>query len=103
MKINITEKAKTMLEEQLQEHDLTDKGLRIYIAGFGWSGPSYGIALDELKEDDYIEDMGSFKAIMYNDLLKNIEELKVDYVEDYRGKGFTISTGNGGCGEDCSC
>lgn len=35
MKIIISETAKTNLEKQLKEYDLTDKGLRIYISGYG--------------------------------------------------------------------
>jgi len=35
MKIVVSETAKAELENQLKEHDLSNKGLRLYIAGFG--------------------------------------------------------------------
>ena len=35
MNINITEKAQIELDKVISKSDVTDKGLRIYIAGFG--------------------------------------------------------------------
>ncbi len=35
MKINISEDAKTQLEEQLKSQDIGDKALRLYVSGHG--------------------------------------------------------------------
>lgn len=61
------------------------------------------MALDELKDNDHVEDYGSFKAIMEEELADNFPQIKLDYVDDSRGKGFSISTGMNNCGDGCSC
>jgi len=35
MKIIVTQEAQTELIQQLKEYDMTDKGLRLYVAGHG--------------------------------------------------------------------
>lgn len=35
MKIVISDAAITELEQQLKQHDMTNKGLRLFIAGYG--------------------------------------------------------------------
>ncbi|MEW9121146.1 MAG: hypothetical protein AB2421_00450 [Thermotaleaceae bacterium] len=59
------------------------------------------MALDEPKEEDYVEDFGSFKIIVEEEIIKNLPEISVDYVNNFQGKGFTVSTGAGGCGDSC--
>ncbi|MFZ5969912.1 MAG: hypothetical protein ACOYVK_22355 [Bacillota bacterium] len=61
------------------------------------------MALDELKDDDYVEHFESFQTIVAKEISENIPEIRVDYIADSRGKGFSISTGSGGCGDGCNC
>lgn len=35
MKLIVTKEAQTELSEQLKQYDMTDKGLRLYVAGHG--------------------------------------------------------------------
>ena len=99
MKILISETAKTELEKDLKQYDMTNKGLRLFITGYGWAGPSFGMALDEPKEDDHVESLEEFKVLVEKDLTDNFPELKVDFIDNAHSKGFMISTGaEGGCG-----
>ncbi|AOT71559.1 hypothetical protein [Geosporobacter ferrireducens] len=59
------------------------------------------MALDEPKEEDYVEDFGSFSTIIARDVLEGLPQVSIDFVNNARGKGFTISTGAGGCGDSC--
>ena len=51
MIIDLTDSAKGQLTKVKSEKN-SEKPLRIYIAGYGWGGPSFGLALDDLKDDD---------------------------------------------------
>lgn len=97
MKINVTEKAKDELKKILSDKDTTGKRLRLYIAGFGWGGPSFGLALDEQKENDIKSTVGDFEFIVDEDTTNQYNEFTVDFVKDWLRKGFRISAnGNSG-------
>ncbi|SHJ79552.1 hypothetical protein SAMN02745975_02893 [Geosporobacter subterraneus DSM 17957] len=59
------------------------------------------MALDELKEEDHVEDCGTFSVIVAKEVLEGVPELSLDFVNNARGKGFTISTGARSCGDSC--
>ena len=59
------------------------------------------MALDEPKEEDYVEDCGDFSVIMDKDVLEGLPQVRIDFVHNANGKGFSISTGAGGCGDSC--
>lgn len=61
------------------------------------------MALDEQKENDQVEDLGSFKILAGEDLTKTLPEITIEYIDDHRGKGFSVKTGDGGCGDCSSC
>lgn len=89
MLINVSEKAKDKLKEILSEED-TDKSLRLYIAGYGWAGPSFGMALDEPKDQDLKIEAGGFKFLVEEDLGHLYNNLSVDYNDRWLKKGFII-------------
>ncbi len=59
MKIELTETAQEELKKVLESRK-DNKPLRIYIAGYGWGGPSFGLALDEPKEGDASVNIGEY-------------------------------------------
>lgn len=99
MLINITEKAQGELKKVLESKDTTGKSLRLYIAGFGWGGPSFGIALDEHKDNDLKDTIEGIDFIIDKELTDQYSEFKVDYSNDWLRKGFSISANgtNGSC------
>lgn len=90
MVINLTDKAKDKLKELLAAEE-NDKLLRLYIAGYGWGGPSFGMALDEPKENDIELESEGFNFVIEDDLSDMYESFSVDYNDNWLRKGFVIS------------
>ncbi len=104
--IEITDAAASELKQLLEEQNKTDHGLRIFAAGLGCRGVQYGLSLEKSpgKEDHVLESNG-IMIIINKDLQEDIEELKIDYIDNDHGKGFIInnpgivcSSGCGSCG-----
>ncbi len=102
--ITLTERAATELIDLMTSQDKRDAALRVWVAGGGCSGLSYGMALDDNApeaEDQVFEDKG---VKLYIDPLSlgYMSGASVDYVEDTLGGGFKIENPNAtsscGCG-----
>lgn len=87
MNIIITDLAKEKLAESLKEQS---KPLRIFLAGYGWGGPSFSIALDEFKDGDAKTEVDEFTFIIEEDLLETFPEFTVDYSNNFLRKGFSV-------------
>lgn len=96
MNINITEKAKEELRKVLEENKQNKKSLRIYIAGYGWGGPSFGLALDELKSRDKKVEVGDFTFLIEKDLADNFKGFTIDYSDNWLRRGFSVIPKKGG-------
>lgn len=98
MFIDLTERAGEELTKVI-ESKKTDKFLRIYIAGFGWGGPSFGIALDEHKEGDTETKVGDFTFLIEEGLTENFGKFTIDYSDNWLRRGFTVipDRGAGSC------
>lgn len=94
MNINVTENGSKELRKVLEGKDTNNKGLRLYIAGFGWGGPTFGLALDEQKDNDIIEEVDGFKFIADKDVTSQYNKFTVDFVKDWLRKGFRIYADN---------
>jgi iron-sulfur cluster assembly accessory protein len=120
--ITLTERAACELKELMTSQDKTQAALRVWVAGGGCSGLSYGMALDDNspEEDDQIFEQEGVKVIVDSLSLG----AQVDYVDDTLGGGFKIENPNatsscgcgssfktegseagaaGGCGSGCGC
>lgn len=95
MVIDVTDNAKVELKKVI-ESKKTDKSLRIYIAGYGWGGPSFGIALDELKDGDKEIKVDNFTFLVEDVLQDNYGKFTVDYSDNWLRRGFTILPDRGG-------
>ena len=98
MIIDLTDKAAEELTKII-ETKKTDKPLRIYIAGYGWGGPSFGLALDEQKEGDSETKVGDFTFLLEEGLEESFGKFTVDYSDNWLRKGFTVIPDRvvGGC------
>ena len=90
MKIDITNTAKEELVKVLANKKNENKLLRIYIAGYGWGGPSFGLALDELKDDDIQVVEGEFKFVLEDLLTENFGSFTVDFSDNWLRRGFSV-------------
>ncbi len=86
--------------------DSEGKSLRISVQGGGCSGFQYGFTFDEKKENDTVISAGGIEVVVDQQSATYLKESKVDYVEDFRGAGFSVtnpqSTGGCGCGKSFS-
>ena len=74
--------------------------VRLYLAGMGWSGPSFGLSLDGIKDTDLKDDSNDIVFIMDKDLFEQVGEMKVEFL----GNGYYVAPAAQGESADCgSC
>jgi iron-sulfur cluster assembly accessory protein len=86
--------------------DSENKPLRIFVHGGGCSGFQYGFQFDEKRDDDNVLEFGGIQVVVDPQSATYLRDSTVDYVEDFRGAGFSVtnpqSTGGCGCGKSFS-
>ncbi len=86
--------------------DSEGKPLRIFVHGGGCSGFQYGFQFDEKREGDNVIETGGIQVVVDPQSAVYLRESTVDYVEDFRGAGFSVTnpqaTGGCGCGKSFS-
>lgn len=104
MAITLTDRAAAELKDLIVSQEKPGAALRVWVAGGGCSGLSYGMALDdgEPEEGDQIFDTDGLKIYVDGLSLQYMTGSTVDYVEDMMGGGFKIENPNAtsscGCG-----
>lgn len=82
------------------------KHLRVYVQGGGCSGFEYGFTFDDQRDDDEVIAVADIKVLLDPISLPYLKNATVDYVEDFRGSGFSVqnpnATGSCGCGHSFS-
>lgn len=102
--ITLTDRAASELKDLMTSQNKTDAALRVWVAGGGCSGLSYGMALDENapEPDDKVFEHDGVKLFVDTLSLGYMEGSSVDYVDDVLGGGFKIENPNAtsscGCG-----
>lgn len=86
--------------------EVEGKPLRVYVQGGGCSGFEYGFTFDEKREDDEVLSVDGIEVVLDPVSLPYLKGCTVDYVEDFRGSGFSVqnpnATGSCGCGHSFS-
>lgn len=105
--LNLTERAIEKVKTFAQaSQEAIGKHLRIYVQGGGCSGFEYGFNLDEQREDDQVVEISGIKVLLDPISLPYLQKSTVDWVEDFRGSGFSVqnpnATGSCGCGHSFS-
>jgi len=103
--IEITDAAASELKQILEKEKKSDHGLRVFAAGMGCSGVQYGLTLEKSpKTEDSVLETNGIKIIFCKDLEEDIDELRIDFIDNDHGKGFVINNPNIQCGSGCgSC
>lgn len=81
--------------------DSAGKPLRIFVQGGGCAGFQYGFTFDDKKEGDTVIAQGGIEIVVDPQSATYLKDAKVDFVEDMRGAGFSVTNPNatgGGCG-----
>lgn len=102
MSITLTPRASQELRDLMTGQEKPNAHLRVWVAGGGCSGLSYGMALDENEpeSDDQIFECDGVKVVIDAMSLQYMGGSSVDYVDDMMGGGFKIENPNAtkGCG-----
>ncbi|MCK4938350.1 MAG: iron-sulfur cluster assembly accessory protein [Methanosarcinales archaeon] len=103
--IEVTELAAGELKNLLEQENKQEHALRIFIAGMGCSGLSYGMTLDDTKKDDDLETTSNgVRLLMTSEIQESLDGAEIDYIDNEQGKGFVINNPNAPkCGSGCSC
>ena len=104
MAITLTSRAAQELRDLMSSENKQSAALRVWVAGGGCSGLTYGMALDENEpeEGDQAFEQDGLKIVIDGLSMQYMEGAQVDYVEDSMGGGFKIENPNAtnscGCG-----
>ena len=103
MPITLTDKAVTELKDLMASQEKSGAALRVWVAGGGCSGLSYGMALDdgEPEEGDNVYTQDEVKVYVDPLSLQYMDGSTVDYVDDVLGGGFKIDNPN--AVQSCGC
>jgi iron-sulfur cluster assembly protein len=102
--ITLTSKAAQELKALMVQEHKENAALRVWVAGGGCSGLSYGMALDDNapEAEDQVFEQDGVKIVIDPLSLNYMSGSSVDYVDDVLGGGFKIDNPNAtsscGCG-----
>ncbi len=99
--LTLTEKAIEKVKYFAQSMpDSQGKPLRVFVQGGGCSGFQYGFTFDEKHDGDNVMEQGGITVVVDPQSVQYLKDSTVDYVEDFRGAGFSVTNPNasGGCG-----
>ena len=82
--------------------DSQAKPLRVLVQGGGCSGFQYGFTFDEKKDGDAVMEQGGVTVVVDSQSATYLKDATVDFVEDMRGAGFSVTNPNA-TGGSCGC
>jgi len=102
--MTITDKAAEKATSILAAEGKSNWGIKIFIAGEGCCGPSYGLNIQEgqMPNDEVIENNG-LRVYVDKQLLETLAGMQLDYYADEEREGFIFTGSSPSCGPDCSC
>jgi len=101
--IELTDTAAAELKQLLKKEKKVDHGLRIFVAGMGCNGLQYGLMLEKSpKEGEEVSESNGVKIFYDKEIKDDIDEFRIDFIDNEYGKGFVIDNPNARCGSGCS-
>lgn len=101
--IIVTDKALATVRNLLEEKNVPNYGLRVFVAGGGCSGMQYGMALEEeARPYDHVIEYDGVQVFVDPTSMMYLAGATVDYEDSLMGGGFKIDNPNAvsscGCG-----
>lgn len=101
--IQMTEAAVNMVQNLLEQKQVPDHGLRVFVSGGGCSGMQYGMALEEEPRPyDNVVETNGIRVFIDPTSMMYLAGATIDYVDSLMGGGFSIDNPNAvsscGCG-----
>lgn len=91
MELQVSPQALQQIKKfKAQNESWQSQALRIYIAGKGCDGFTYGVAFDDKSEGDLQEVIADEEIICDENTYKFIKGSHLDWVDDERGQGFVV-------------
>ena len=115
--ISLSSAASDAIKNILAERNLEGYALRVYVAGGGCCGVSFGMALDNnIRDVDTTYEANGVKVVVDEVSIDYLRGATIDFVNDpVRGAGFAVDSPNAqshshehgedacACGGSCSC
>jgi iron-sulfur cluster assembly accessory protein len=100
--LTLTDNAVTQLKQLVEKQGTPDAALRVYVTPGGCSGFSYGMQLDdERNDDDKVFEVDGVKVVVDPFSLQYLDGAQVDYVDALMGGGFNVQNPN--ATKSCAC
>ncbi|HSH01155.1 MAG TPA: iron-sulfur cluster insertion protein ErpA [Anaerolineae bacterium] len=101
--VNLTASAVDTVKNLLQQKNVPDHGLRVFVAGGGCSGMQYGMALEaEPRPYDHVIESNGVRIFIDPTSMMYLQDATIDYEDSIMGGGFKIDNPNAtstcGCG-----
>ena len=101
--MTVTPAAVAVIQNLLQERNIPNHALRVFVTGGGCSGMQYGMAFEQGKQDyDTVVSVDSVRLLVDPTSLVYLRGATIDFVDSLIGGGFRIENPNAvsscGCG-----
>lgn len=102
--LNVTSAAAAMIKTLLEQRQIPDHVLRVFVSGGGCSGMQYGMAFEQAPgEHDHIVATDDVRLVVDPTSFMYLEGATIDFVDSLMGGGFRIDNPNTvsscGCGK----
>jgi iron-sulfur cluster assembly protein len=99
----VTPAAVNIIQTLLEQREIPNHALRVFVSGGGCSGMQYGMAFEpEPRDFDTVVEEGGVRLIVDPTSLMYLKGATIDYVDSLMGGGFRIENPNAisqcGCG-----
>jgi len=100
--LTVTPSAVAIIKNLLQQREIPNHALRVFVTGGGCSGMQYGMAFQEEAEpSDTVVETGGIRLLIDATSLIYLTGATVDYVDTLIGGGFRIDNPN--AASSCGC
>jgi iron-sulfur cluster assembly accessory protein len=101
--LTVTPQAVTVIKNLLQQRNIPNHALRVFVSGGGCSGMQYGMAFEaQPQEFDRVLEHDGVRLLVDSTSLMYLQGAVIDFVDSLMGGGFRIENPNAvsscGCG-----
>jgi len=101
--LTVTPQAVAVIANLLQERNIPNYALRVFVTGGGCSGMQYGMSFEEQAQDyDKVVEVDNIRLLIDPSSLVYLKGATIDFVDSLIGGGFRIDNPNAvsscGCG-----
>jgi iron-sulfur cluster assembly accessory protein len=100
--LTVTPSARAVIGNLLQQRNIPNHALRVFVTGGGCSGMQYGMAFEENgQEFDKVVEMDGIRILIDPTSMMYLKGATIDFVDSLIGGGFRIDNPN--AASSCGC